>query len=119
MVDARVVVKALQLGDAGNLQQVLVAGSILRQQQQVGGLFVLLGVVLLDGAGCQVGFQPDDGLDAGLSGGVVELDHTEHGAVVGDGDARHAHCVGAFDQFVDVAESVEQGVFGVDVEMDK
>ena len=27
--------------------------------------------------------------------------------------------LGAFDQFVDIAETVEQGVFGVDVKMDK
>ncbi len=119
MVDARVVVEALQLGDAGKLEQVLVARGILRQQQQVSGLLVFLGVVLLDGAGCQVSFQPDDGLDTHSLGGVVELDDPKHGAVVGDGDGWHIHLVGALDQLVDVAESIQQGVFSVDVKMDK
>ncbi len=119
VVDAWVVVEAFQLGGAGKLQQVAVAGLILCQQQQVARLLVFLRVVFPDGAGCQVGFQPDDGVDTCLDGGVVELDHPEHGAVVGDGEAGHAHVAGALNQLVDIAEPIKQRVFGVDVKMYK
>ncbi len=73
--------------------------------------------MLLHGAGCHVGFQPDDGLDADLLRSVVKLDHTEHGAVVGDGEGGHVHLFGTLDQLLDITEAVEEGVFGVDVEV--
>ncbi len=117
LVDARIIIEAFQLGRRGDLEQVLVTGLVLGQQQQVGGAPVLLGVMFLHRAGRQVGFQPDDGLDAGLLGGVVELDHAEHGAVVGDGQGRHVHLLGALDQLLDVREAIQQGVFGVDVQV--
>ena len=47
MVDAGIVVKAFHLRGGGDLEQVLVAGLVLSQQQQVGGFAVFLGVVLL------------------------------------------------------------------------
>jgi hypothetical protein len=119
VIDARVVVEALQLGNAGDLQQVLIASFVLSQQQQVGGLLIFLRVVLLDGTGCHVGLQPDDRLNPRLGGGVVELDHPEHGAMVGDGDGGHVHLVCTLNQLVDVAETIKQGVFGVNVKMDK
>ena len=93
MVNAGEVVETLQLGDAGKLEQVLIAGLVLCQQQQVGGFLVFLWVVFFDRAGCHVGFKPDDRLDPRLLGGVVELDHTKHGAVIGDGNGRHTHRV--------------------------
>ncbi len=91
VVDARVVVEALQLGGAGDLQQVLVAGLVLRQQQQVAGFLVHLGVALLHARGLP-GRPPRPmmGLMPAARGGVVEIDHPEHGAVVGDGQGRHA-----------------------------
>ena len=35
------------------------------------------------------------------------------------GNGRHVHLFGALDQLVDIAEAIKQGVFGVNVEMDK
>ena len=67
----------------------------------------------------QVGLQPDDRLDPRGLGGVVELDHPEHGAVIGERQGGHAHLVGALDQLLDVAEAIKQRVFGVDVQMDE
>jgi hypothetical protein len=42
-VDARLVVKALQLGGGGDLHQVVVAGLVLCQEEQVEGLASRLG----------------------------------------------------------------------------
>ena len=117
LVDAGVIIEAFQLGRRSDLEQVLVTGLVLGQQQQVRGAPVLLGVMLLHRAGRQVGFQADDGLDAGLLGSMIELDHAEHGAMVGDGQGGHVHLLGALDQLLDVREAVQQGVFGVDVQV--
>jgi hypothetical protein len=117
VVNAGVVVEAFELGGAGELKQVAVAGIIFSQQQHMARLLVFLRVVFPDGAGCHVGFQPDDRVDTSLDGGVVELDHPEHGAVVGYGEPRHPQCVGALNQLVDIAEAIKQRVFGVNVKM--
>jgi hypothetical protein len=39
--------------------------------------------------------------------------------MVGDGQGRHIHLPGAFDQLLDVRETIQQGVFGVDVQVGK
>ncbi len=50
-------------------------------------------------------------------GGVVEIDHPEHRAVVGNGHGWHVQFLGALDQLLDIREAIEQRVFGVDVEV--
>ena len=115
VVNARVIVKAIQLGSAGQAQQVLIAGLILGQQQQVAGLFIFLGVALFHRAGGQVGLDADDRLDACRGGGVVKLEHPEHGAVVGQAQGGHAHLLGALDQLLDVAEPIQERIFRVTV----
>ncbi len=67
-------------------------------------------------AGCQVGFNPDDRLDPRSRGCLVEVDHAVHTAMVGEGDGRHAHLLDALDQLLYIAEAIQQGVFGVDVQ---
>ena len=119
MVDAGIIVEALQLGGAGDLQQVVVAGLVLGQQQQVGGLLVFLRIALAHAARRHVGLQPDDRLDPRGLGGVEELDHPEHGAVIGEGDGGHAHLGGALGQLLEVAEAIKQRVFGMDMQVDK
>ncbi|MGZ6347101.1 MAG: hypothetical protein ACXWNC_05990 [Anaerolineales bacterium] len=37
--------------------------------------------------------------------------------MVGDSQGGHAHFLGTLDQLLDIAEAVEQGVFGVNVEV--
>jgi hypothetical protein len=52
-------------------------------------------------------------------GGVVKIDHPEHCAVVGQRQRRHAQLPGALDQLLDVAEAIQQRVFGMDVQVDE
>ena len=75
--------------------------------------------MFLHRAGRQIGFQANDGLDAGFFGCLVELDHAKHGAVIGDGQGGHAHLFGAPDQLLDIREAIEQRVFGMDMQVDK
>ena len=82
-------------------------------------MLVQLGVAVRHAARGEVGFEPDDGFDSGSPGGVVELDRAEHGAVVGQGDGIHPHGLGSRDELLDIAEAVQQGVGGMDVQVDK
>ena len=50
-------------------------------------------------------------------GGVVELLHAIHVAMVGDGQAGHAEFLRPLEELFDVGKPVEDGVLGVDVEM--
>ena len=47
VVDAREIVKTVQLSGAGKLQQVFITSFIFRQQQQMGGAFIVLGIATL------------------------------------------------------------------------
>ena len=117
VVNARMVVHALQLRGGGDLEQVAVARFVFREQEQVRGLFIELCVAVFHAARRHVGFQPDDGLDPVGDGGVVEFDHPKHRAVVGDGDRGHVHLLDALRQLLDIREAVEERVVGVDVEV--
>ena len=77
------------------------------------------GIPVVHPARRQVAFQPDDGFDARFFRLLEELDHAEHGAVVGDGDGGHAHFLGPVDQLGYLAESIQQGILGVQVEVDE
>ena len=116
-VGARLVVVALEVRRRGELDEVLVAGLVARQQREVR-------VALLDaGAAVPVGgdveLEADDRLDALVLGGAVELDGAAQRAVVGERHRRHAQLLGPRDQLLDPARAVEQRVLAVHVEMDE
>ena len=115
-IHPRLVVEAFQVGFGGQLDQVLVAGLVLGQQDQVVVVFIA-GVAAEVAARGDIDLAADDGLDAGLSGCLVELDDAVHHAVVGDGQAVHAQLFGPCHQLRDAAHAVEQAVFGVDMEV--
>ena len=62
VVHARLVVVALEKGQAAQLEQVAVAGVVLGQQGEVPALLVL--ALLAEAVFHHVGLEPDDGLDA-------------------------------------------------------
>ena len=81
--------------------------------------FVQLGVFVLHGALGQVRFHADDRLDASGFGGAVEGHGAVHRAVVGKSDGGLVQLGGAGHQVVDSAQTIEQGVFAVAMEVDK
>jgi len=116
-VGARLVVVALEIGGRRELHEILVAGLVARQQREVR-------VALLDpGAAVSVGghveLEPEDGLDALLLRGAVELDGAAERTVVGERHRGHAEFFGPGDEFLDPARAVEQRVFAVHVKMDE
>ncbi len=121
LADARLVVEAVERRLGGDLHQVAVALVGLGEHDQVvvviavGRRAVHAVVVLL----ADVELAADDGLDAVLLGGIVEMQRAEDVAVVGDGDGRLPELGHARHELVDVAGAIEQRVIGVQVKMDK
>ena len=87
-VDAGLVVISIELGGARYLEQVLVAGLVLGQEQHVKTGLVLLRVAVCHPTHRQVGFNADNGFDAFPPGGAVKGHGAIHGAVIGQGDGR-------------------------------
>ena len=90
LVDARLVVIALQMRRGGELDQVLVAGFILGQQDEV----VInvpparAGLLLEPAPGRDIDLAADDRLDASLARRLVEINRPVKHAVVGDRQRR-------------------------------
>ena len=70
-------------------------------------------------AGSQVGLAADDGFDPGFTRRGIELDRTEHVAVIGDRNGWHVELLRPSDQGVDSRRPVEQAVMRVNVEMNE
>ena len=119
LVDARLVVVAVQVGLGDQRHQVAVAGLVLGQQDHVVGVGVDFRFLVAMGARCNVGLDADDRLDARRAAGLVELDRPVHRPVVGDAQAGHAQVRGPSGQRPDPAQAVEKAEFRVDVEVDE
>ncbi len=69
--------------------------------------------------GRQIQFAADDRLDAGLLAFQVEFSRAEHIAVVGDRHRRHILSLGLLDQIIEADGTVQQGILGVKMKVDK
>ena len=117
LIDARLVVEAVEVAGGDQVDQVAVAFLVFAEQDQV---VVAVGV----GAGLvallrDVNFAADDRMDAFRLGRVVELDGAEEVAVIGHGDGGHLLALRDLHQLLDFAGAVEQRVVGMAVEMDE
>ena len=112
-----VVVHSLGVADGYYLHQVLVAGVVLGQKDEVvvfAVVVVLEVVVVVAGDVC---LAAQDGLDVGvLLAGVEELLDSVHVAVVGDGQAGHLELVRACEELLDVGHAIKYGIFGMYVQ---
>ena len=84
------------------------------------GIVPVQGMLLLpQGARRHIDLTADNGLDAGRLAGLIEGHRAVHHAVVRHGEGGHPQLPGALSHPVDAAGAVEQGIFGMDMEMDK
>ena len=116
LADARLAVEAVQRCFRSDADQVAIAFFVFGQHEQVVVVVALRGgamVLVL----AHVELAAEDGLDALLLGGVEEVDGAVDVAVVGHGHGFLAEFGDAVDEFLDVAGAVEQGVFGVQMEV--
>ncbi len=113
-VDARLVVVALEVAEARELDQVRVARVVCGEQREV-RVALLLDVAILG----DVDLAADDRLHARSLRLLEELDRARHRAVIGQRDRRHLELGGPLDEIRDPAGPVEDRVLGVDVEVDE
>ena len=66
-----------------------------------------------------VNLAAENGLDAEILAGRVEIGRAEHVAVVGDGAGGHAVILGAGAEILDADGAVQQAVFGMAMQMDE
>ena len=119
-IDSRFVVEASEIRLAAQHEQVLPARVVHREQDEVIAAFAAaaVGAISAGLAGRRdIGLNAQDGLDAFFLAGLIEHCGPEHVAVVGDRAAGHAQLGDAIDKFVNLVAAVEEGVFGVEVEV--
>ena len=125
VVDARVVVEAVDVGFGDEAHEVVVAGEVLREEDQVVAAFVLVARRVVARGG-DVRLAAEDGLDGrqvavALLGAalVVERLQGEEVAVVGDRQRGHPPLARAPHERLDAALPVQQGIGGMDMKMYK
>lgn len=118
-VDAGFVVKAIEVGDGGEFEEVLVAGMVFGEKSKVVGGAIFAGGLFFVGVRtlADVGFHADNGFDVGFLAGLVKFDGSVHNAMIGDGGRFHFEVFECGDEVVDFGKAVEEGVFSVEVEM--
>ena len=118
LIHAGLGVKALHKSGRYHLAEVLVACFVFAQQDQVVVAVDLVHFVKT-GAGGNVDLTADDGLDACFFRCLVKLHAPIHHPVVGAGNGSLSAFLHPVHQLVDAAGTVQQTVFGMDVEVDK
>ena len=118
LVHARLVVKTVQKAVADQLDQIMIALLVLGQEDQVvTAARQFRGLVRMIVA--DVNLAAENGLDAEILAGRVEIGRAEHVAVVGDGAGGHAVILGAGAEILDADGAVQQAVFGMAMQMDE
>ena len=116
-VDARLVVVAVDVGVGDQPAQVLVAGHVGREQDQVEGLAVGLALLVPHRPAGDVGLDADDRLDPRLGGRLVERDAAVERPVVRYGERIEPVLDARVDEVGDPAQPVEQAELRVGVEV--
>ena len=117
LVDARLVVEAVEVAGGDQLDQVAVAFLVFAEQDEV-VVAVRVAPVLM-ALLRDIDFAADDRVDSSRVGGVVELDRAEQVAVVGHGDGGHLLFCHRLHQAADFAGAVEQRVIGMAMQVDE
>ena len=115
VVNARAIIIAGQEALADQFHQVLIAGVVFTQEDEVAVLAVRGGFV--QPVAADVDLAADDGLDARILHGGIEVDAAVHHAVVGDGTGGHAKRLDALDELWNAARAVQQGIFRVQMQV--
>ena len=117
LIDARLVIEAIEIGGRDQLDQIPVASLVFAQQQQVvvAIRFTTRLVALLR----DINLTTDDGFDASFGRLGVELDRAEQVAVIGNAERRHLLFFGQVHEAADFTSAVKKGIVGVAVEVNK
>ena len=115
LVDARLVVMALEVGRGDEFDEILIAGLVLGQQHQmvINILSAAAGFFVEATAGGDIDLAADDRFDALVAGGLIEIDRAVEDAVIGDGQGGKLQFVRLVDQAIETAGAIEQRILGV------
>ena len=100
-VDARLVVVALEMRCADQLDEVAIADVVARQQDEVVGIAVGPALTVVARPRRHVHLAPEHRVDLCRTRRGVEIDRSVEHAVVGDGDGRLPHRLRAVDELLD------------------
>ena len=119
VVDARTIVKTVEMSARRQLDQVFVALKIFRPQREMMRVFLLVQMRVFVGVFTRrdVGFHADYGLNAFGFARFVKVNRAIHHAVIGDREGGHIHFRSAFRQVFNAIGAVEQRVLGVNVKV--
>ena len=114
------VVEAFQISLGDELAEIVPALVVFGEQRHVGRALATGELLLvLHFPRGEIDFAAEDRLHAGLVALLVEFDRTVEVAVVGHRHGRHAEFLGAFGEILDADHAVEEGKFGMQVEVDE
>ena len=111
-------VKTLNEAGRNQLDQVFITGFVFAQQHQMVGAIDTVDLIETGTIG-HIDLTADDGLDAGLFRGFVEIHTAIHHTMVGDGDGGLAQLLDPFKNAVDSAGTIQKAVFRVDMQVGK
>ena len=115
-VDARLIVKPFGIGEAVQLDDVLIPHLVLCEQNKV----VIVGLALfVVHVPANIEFTPVNGFDSVFFGLEIELDRAVHTAVVGHRDRLHALFLAGGKEAVDSRRPVQQTIFGMQMQVYK
>ena len=100
-IDARLVVVALEVRGADQLDEVAIAGVVACEQDQVVGVAIRPSFTIVARARRHVHLAAEDRVDLRRTRAGVEIDSSVEHAVVGDGDGRLPHRLRAVDELLD------------------
>ena len=119
LVDARLVMKTVEMRLGNELHQVSISRLILGQQREVIGRIAHRCRPICDRTGRHVSFATNDRLDAGARRFLVKFDRAEEISVIGDGDRRHLEFLRFFHQLLHPHRTIQERILGVQVEMNE
>ncbi len=118
-VGAGLVVVAVEVGLARDLDEVVVAGVVLGEHREVVDLVLGAARAVEARAVGEVALHAEHRLHALLAGRLEQLEDAVHVAVVGDAHGGHPVAHGGCDHVVDARRTIEHRVLGVEVQMDE
>ena len=111
--------KPVEVRGGNELHQVAVSYLVLHQEREMIRRVALVRRPIFYHARRHVGFATDDRFDARLFRFLIKFDRAVEIAMIGDGDGRHPEFLRLFHQLPHPHRAIEEGVFGVKMEVDE
>ncbi len=121
LVHPWLIIKSFKICFTGEFDEVLIAGQIRGQQDEMIVIVVRESAVFLGvaAAGRHIGFTADDGFDPVRLGFLIKLNRAKQVAMVGHGHGRHAEGFDLLYERFDLIGAVEKTELGVQMQMDE